>query len=121
MDIELGQLDMRYEGLRTRQPRRERALVASLAELGQQLPIVVVAGGEGGRRVVIDGYKRIRAMRKLARDTVVATRWEVDEAQALLLARQLRCADGESALEQGWLLREMRVRFGQSVEELGRR
>ena len=33
----------------------------------------------------------------------------------------MRNASGESALEQGWLLREMRDRFGFSIEELARR
>src|SRR5206468_4047979 len=42
MELELHQLDLRYQELRTRQPTRERRLVASLAEIGQQTPIAVV-------------------------------------------------------------------------------
>src|SRR5437588_700183 len=60
MDLELHQLELRYEELRKRNPRQERRLVASLSEGGQQMPIVVVAVG-GHRFVVIDGYKRVRA------------------------------------------------------------
>ena len=40
MELELHQLELRYARLRKRQPAQERQLVASLAELGQQLPIV---------------------------------------------------------------------------------
>ena len=72
MELELHQLELRYERLRKRHPRAERALLASLAEIGQQVPIVVI--GEVERFVVIDGYKRVRALRRQARDTVRATR-----------------------------------------------
>ena len=75
MDLELHQLELRYQQLRTRDPRRERQLTASLAEVGQLMPIVVVAGDADGHYVVVDGYKRVRATRRLRQDTVRATRW----------------------------------------------
>lgn len=118
MDIELHQLDLRYQDLRKRHPQRERQLLASLAEVGQQLPIVGVMAQ--GRFVVIDGYKRVRALKRLARDTVRATPWDIEEAEALLLERLMRRA-GEDALEQAWLLVEMHQRFGLSCDELARR
>lgn len=121
MDLELHQLELRYAQLRTRDPRRERQLVASLAEVGQLMPIVVVAGGEGGRYIVVDGYKRERATRRLRQDTVRATCWQLDEAEALMLERLMRTTDRESPLEQGWLLGELRVRFALTLEELARR
>ena len=58
MELEFHQLDLRYEALRRRAPEREKRLLASLAEHGQQTPIVVV-GGEAGKRIVVDGYKRV--------------------------------------------------------------
>lgn len=120
MELELHQLDLRYEEIRTRQPGRERRLLASLAELGQQTPIVVIAG-EAGRDVVVDGYKRVRALRRLGQDLVVATRWDLAEPEALLMERLLRTGDADSPLEQGWFLRELVTRFGLSAEELARR
>ena len=60
-------------------------MLAALAEHGQQMPIVVVASEELGRFVVVDGYKRIRAMRRLGCDVVRAACWDLDEAEALLL------------------------------------
>lgn len=121
MELDLHQLELRYEGLRKRRPRsQERQLAASLLEQGQQqLPIVVVAS-DGGRFVLIDGYKRVRALRKLARGRVRATTWAVDEAEALLLERLMR-AGGEDALEQAWLLAGLHGRFSLSCEELARR
>jgi len=118
VEVELHQLTLRYERLRKRHPLAERALVSSLAEIGQQLPIVVV--GQGERFVLIDGYKRVRALRCLARDTARATCWQVEEVEALLLERGLRCGS-EDALDQGWLLAELQERFGFSLEQLALR
>ena len=119
MDLEFHQLDLRYEGLRKKHPGKERHLLGSLSELGQLMPIIVLA--EGDRYVVLDGYKRIRSLRRLKQDTVRATCWELEEAEALLLERLMRTADSEGPLEQGWLLCELRDRFGLSQSELARR
>jgi hypothetical protein len=35
--------------------------------------------------LVIDGYKRIRSLRRLARDTVAASSWPGEEAEALIV------------------------------------
>lgn len=121
MDLELHQLDLRYEELRGRSPARERRLLSSLAEVGQQVPIVVVSPTSSERHVVIDGYKRVRLLRRLGQDTVQATVWALGESEALLLERMLREGDGDNALEQGWFLRELRIRFGLSGEELSKR
>ncbi len=122
MDLEFHQLDLRYEELRVRRPEREKRLLASLVERGQQVPIVVIAlAGEPNRFLVIDGYKRVRALRRLRHDTVRATVWDMDEAEALLLDRSLRTAEGETALEQGWLLAELHRSFGLSLDDLARR
>lgn len=118
MELELHQLELRYEGIRKRHPAQERQLLASLVEIGQQLPIVVI--GEAARFVVIDGYKRVRALKRLARDTVRGTCWEMPEVEALLLERRLRCAS-EDALDQAWLMAQLQERFGLSLEELARR
>src|SRR6187549_1126795 len=104
MQLEFHQLERRWEHLRVREPHRQRQLTASLAEGGQQTPIVVVPAEQDGRYVVIDGYKRIAALEQLRRDTVEATVWTMSEAEALLLERSLRLSRQECALEQGWLL-----------------
>ena len=118
MELELHQLELRYERVRKRAPGAERALIGSLAEHGQQLPIVVV--GEAAGFVLIDGYKRVRALKRLSRDTVRATDWRLPELEALLLERRLR-GRGEDALDQAWLLAEVQERFGLSLQELSRR
>jgi ParB family transcriptional regulator, chromosome partitioning protein len=121
VDIDLHRLELRYERLRKQSPDRERHLLASLAEIGQQTPILVIAGGEEGRLVVIDGYKRVRVLRRLCIDTARAALWELSELEALLLERFMRTAESDGPLEQGWLLCELQARFGMTPGELARR
>jgi ParB family transcriptional regulator, chromosome partitioning protein len=122
MQLEFHQLDLRWEHLRVREPHRQRHLLASLAESGQQTPIVVVMSKDANTRyLVIDGHKRMAALRQLGRDTVEATVWPMNEAEALLLSHTQRMSPQESALEQGWLLSEMERRFGYSLDQLARR
>jgi ParB/RepB/Spo0J family partition protein len=119
MQLEFHQLDRRLENLRVRHPARQRRLIASLAENGQQTPIIVIE--QAGHYLVIDGHKRIAALQQLGRDTVEAVVWEMSEVEALLLERSLRTSAPETVLEQGWLLSEMESRLGCSIEELARR
>ena len=119
MDLEFHQLDCRYEALRKRDPRKERQLLASLAEHGQLLPVVVVAAD--ARFILVDGYKRLRALTRLAHDTVRAMRWEIDETEALILEQLMRAADPVGPLEQGWVLDALQTRFGLSLADLARR
>jgi ParB family chromosome partitioning protein len=122
MQLEFHQLDRRWEHLRVSHPARQRRLLASLAESGQQMPIVVVAAeDQADRYVVIDGYKRIAALAQLGRDTVEAVVWPMSEAAAVLLDRSLRLSEHETALEVGWLLVELERRFGYRLAELARR
>jgi ParB family transcriptional regulator, chromosome partitioning protein len=121
MNLEFHQLDRRWEQLRVREPHRQRRLLTSLADSGQQTPIVVVNAELPDRYLVIDGHKRVAALEQLGRDTVEATVWTMSDAEALLLSRALRFSAQESALEQGWLLAEMEQRFGYGLDELARR
>jgi ParB-like chromosome segregation protein Spo0J len=57
MQPEFHQLDRRSEHLRVRHPARQRRLLASLAEVGQQTPIVVVAVRRPGGP--IRGHRRL--------------------------------------------------------------
>ena len=123
MRLEFHQLELPFEHLRARNPERQRRLLTSLADSGQQTPIVVVAAAadRSGRYLVIDGYKRLAALRQLGKDTVEAVVWPMSEAEALVLDRSLRLAEHETALEQGWLLAELERRFQYDLEELARR
>jgi ParB family chromosome partitioning protein len=119
MRLELGELDLRYAELRICDAARERRLVGSLLEHGQQTPVLVVR--DGAAWVLIDGYVRVAALRKLARDLVDAAAMDVPEAEALVLGHRLDNGRTRTALEEGWLLRELCERHGMRQQELARR
>jgi ParB family chromosome partitioning protein len=122
MKLEFHQLNRRYEHLRVRHPGQQRRLIASLAASGQQTPIVVVAISDTpDGYLVIDGYKRIAALEQLGQDTVEAVIWPMNESDALVLERSMRFGQRDTALEEGWLLQELRDRFGYSLDDLSRR
>ena len=118
MELEFHQLDLRYERLRVRQPARERRLLASLADAGQQMPIVVVVAGP--TYVVVDGHKRVRCLRQLHRDLIAAVAWEMSEPEALIFRQLLRTDATDSAFEQGWLLRTLHDEHGVALDLLAR-
>jgi ParB/RepB/Spo0J family partition protein len=121
MEIEWHQLELRYEALRASTPEQERRLLGSLASTGQQSTVVVVRDDKPNRYVLIDGYKRVRALRRLGRDTVRASLWDIGEMDALIVAHLMKRGEAPSPLEQGWLLRELQERFGLSLSELALR
>jgi len=91
-------------------------MIGSVAEIGQQVPVIVIREGE--RLVLIDGYLRVEALRKLGRDTAAATTWPVSEVEALLHRRHL-CIS-VPAIEDAWLLARLRD-HGLSLDDLARR
>jgi len=119
VQLELCELDFRYAALRIHDAARERRLVASLLEHGQQTPVLIVRVGEAS--VLIDGYARAAALRKLARDLIDVAVLDVSEAEALVLGHRLDNGRARTALEEAWLLRELCERHGMAQRELARR
>ena len=106
MQLEFHQLERRWEHLRVRDPQRQRRLLASLADSGQQVPIVVVAAeGQADRYVVIDGYKRIAALEQLGRDTVEAVVWPMSEAAAAEQGHKIDDIKKEEIRRDKWVIR----------------
>ncbi len=117
MEIDLHQLDLRHRDLRIVDGNRRRRLIGSLAEIGQQVPVVVIADGD--RFVLIDGYLRVDALVRLQRDTAIATAWSEPELDALVHHRHLAVAR-RTAIEDAWLLGRLRE-HGLSMEQIARR
>jgi len=106
LKLELWQLDLRYEGLRIVTPATQGRILASLAEHGQQSPVLVVQA-RNGHYVLIDGYRRVSALHKLGRDTVEALVLPMGEAEALVYGLREARGSKRSALEEGWWIREL--------------
>jgi ParB/RepB/Spo0J family partition protein len=120
--LDLHQLERPYAGLRTRDDGRQARLVGAISRDGLQQAVLVVARGE--RFVLIDGYRRVAALETLGQDTVAAVVLGTTEAEALAYAHRLDANRRRSALEDGWLLRELIEGFGlrqaQLVQKLQR-
>jgi hypothetical protein len=117
VEVDLHQLELRHRDLRIHDGKARRQLIGSVAEVGQQVPVVVVRDAE--RFVLIDGYLRVEALRRLHRDTAMATTWPLSEVEALLHHRHLEMAK-RAAIEDAWLLRRLRE-HGLTMDELARR
>jgi len=117
VDIDLHQLELRHRDLRIHDGEQRRRLIGSVAEIGQQVPVIVIRDAE--RFVLIDGYLRVEALRRLHRDTALATTWALSEIEALLHHRHLSIAK-RAAIEDAWLLGRLREQ-GLTMDELARR
>jgi len=126
LDVDLHLLELRFAGARLIEPQAVERLARSIERDGQIVPCIVVGGcssaAEGAERLVlIDGYRRVAALRRLGRDRASIERWPCDLREALLgvLARtQGRCF---AAIEEALLLRELTQGLGVSQREAARR
>jgi ParB/RepB/Spo0J family partition protein len=118
VELEFHQMAMKYESLRISMPGFQARLMASLASEGQLNPVLVV---EVEGYVLIDGYRRVSALRALGRDTVEAMVLPLCESAALIFRHCQENAHKRSALEDGWLLRDLVDIHGISQAELSRR
>lgn len=95
-------------------------LRACLAAEGQRHPVLVFRGADGGF-VLVDGYRRLRALASLGHDVVGAMDFASDELKALLRAWRMAIGRRTEALEEGWLVREMFDTHGVSHRDLAQR
>lgn len=116
VDVDLHQLELRHHDLRIHDGEQRRRLIGSVAEIGQQVPVIVIREDE--RLVLIDGYLRVEALRRLGRDTAAATAWPLTDVEALLHRRHLSISG--PAIEDAWLLARLRE-HGLSLDDLARR
>ncbi|HEX5659802.1 MAG TPA: hypothetical protein VFX59_21555 [Polyangiales bacterium] len=115
-------MELRYAGLRVRDAARAARMRASLAADGQQSAVTVIAATSGTHRyVLVDGYLRAAALRKLGRDVALAVCVELSDADALIMAHRLDETGRRSALEDGWLLDELMQHHGLKQDVLAKR
>jgi len=119
LESDLHRLDLRFASLRMRQPRVVERLAQSIEQNGQLVPLLAVAE-QADRWVLIDGYLRLEALRRLSRDTARVELWEcpLDEALLIVLVR----VQGRTweAIEEGALIRELITGFELSQREVAR-
>jgi len=124
LDIAMDKIEERYACFRLIQPRAESAMLKSIERFGQMTP-AVVGSCENGRYEMIDGFKRLRAMRKLERKSIRARVLEghgrVRKAAMIQLNREGRTIrDMEEALVIVSLYREEELSQVEIATLLGR-
>jgi ParB/RepB/Spo0J family partition protein len=118
VEVDLGSLDLRYAHTRVAKPKLLEMLTTSIERYGQITPVFTIA--ENGHFVLIDGYVRAAAIKRLGQDTIIANIHEIPEIGALF---RLLGESGQrqwEAVEQAWIIRDLKERFGCSLREIAR-
>jgi ParB family transcriptional regulator, chromosome partitioning protein len=127
LDLDLHRLDLRFAGARVAEPRAVERIARSIERGGQLVPciavadppVAVLAGNE--RLVLIDGYRRIAALRRLGRDTARVEWWACDLAAAVLGVMARTQSRSFAAIEEALLVRELVQGLGLSQHEVAHR
>jgi ParB/RepB/Spo0J family partition protein len=113
-------LHMKYAHLRTQNRQSLEKLMTSMERHGQLKPVAVIP--EGMRQwILIDGYHRVQALKRLGKDTVDAESWDCDVAEALLIMLKNRSLRPSGILEEALFLHELYSQHGLSQAVLAAR
>jgi hypothetical protein len=115
-DLEVSQLDLRYQGYRLQQPRLEEQLLASIAQRGIQEPLQGIRSGPAA--ILLNGFKRARCAGKLHLQTVPFASWGTDEVAGILQLLRGSRSHALHLLEQARFVDELASERGMSVAEI---
>lgn len=115
-DIELSDLDLRYQGCRLAQPRLEAELLVSIAQRGIQEPLQGVRSQASA--ILLNGFKRYRCAQKLHLHTVPFASWGADEVTGIVQLLRGCPHRALHLLEQACFVDELRTERGLSVVEI---
>jgi ParB/RepB/Spo0J family partition protein len=116
--VDLNRLDLRYAHTRVAKPKHVDMIANSIDRFGQITPVLIVPQDEF--LVLIHGYVRLAALRKLGRDTIVADIDEIPEEQALFRLLSDTEQRQWEAVEQAWIIRDLKERLGCSLHRIAR-
>ena len=121
LEVDLHRIELRFADARLLEPGAVDALARSIEQSGQLIACIAVPERGSNRLILVDGYRRILALRRLGRDTACVESWACDLAQALLTVLARANARPFAALEEALLLRELVHGQGLSEREVARR
>jgi ParB family transcriptional regulator, chromosome partitioning protein len=113
-------LHLLYAQLRLYKRNWIEQLVRSIEKHGQQVPVVIVPRAPN-QWVLMDGYLRVNALRRLGADTIDAEIWQCEPAEALLMLLVSHQSRAWEAIEEALLLRELHTQYGYSQNQLAAR
>ena len=116
-EVEISQIDTRFEGYRLKDKNQEKVILSSILEQGIREPLQCVMKPEE-QLILLDGFKRLRSAVKLKIKIVPVTSLGSDEAGAILQLIRLSNVQGLSILEQAVLVDELKGTYGMSTMEI---
>jgi ParB family transcriptional regulator, chromosome partitioning protein len=125
--LDLHRLDLRFAYARVAEPRAVERIARSIESSGQVVPCIAVADPpvdalQGTERLVlIDGYRRVAALRRLGRDTAQVECWACDVPEAVLGVLARSQSRPVAAIEEALVVRELVEQLGLSQREVARR
>jgi ParB family chromosome partitioning protein len=133
LQVELHRLRLRFADTRVREPRAIEQLTRSIESCGQLVPCIAVRELDVVEAVsevsvpqalcgwvLIDGYRRVQALRRVGCDLARVQLWNCDVAQGLLAVLSGSHSRTYAPIEQALLLRELRG-LGLSQQQMARR
>jgi predicted transcriptional regulator len=114
-EIELAELDVRYENYRMRNPAAEKRLLASIAQRGIEQALEGTASGE--EKILLNGFKRRRCALRLGIHHVPYVSLGGDEGGAILNLLRVCNQSALSLLEQARFIEQLR-RLQMSVADI---
>jgi ParB-like chromosome segregation protein Spo0J len=120
-EVDLHRLELRFADARLLEPRAIEALARSIEQSGQLIACIAVPDADSQRLILVDGYRRVLALRRLGRDTARVEAWTCDLAQALLTVLAQAGRRPFAALEEALLVQELVRGQGLSEREVARR
>jgi len=116
-EIELLEIDRRFEPLRLKDKRREAALLQSIINEGIHDGLGCVCIPDE-RPILIDGFKRIRCASKIGLSIVPVYSLGKHELEAILYFLRLNTSNNLSILEQAALVDQLAVVHGMSLKDI---
>lgn len=117
MTVEHHCLQLLYASLRLYKRGLIDNITSSIETHGQLTPVVIVST-DSNQWVLMDGYLRVNALRRLGVDTIEAEVWACDQKQALLMLLTEHQSRAWEAFEEALLLQELQTQHGLSQGEL---
>mgnify|MGYP002631885769 CR=1 FL=1 len=118
LQVALASLDERYAELRIAQPKAEDAMADSMRRFGQISPVVAVPGDQGV--ILLDGFKRLAAARKLELDELTVRILPLNPRAAVAAIYGLnRSGRGLLDLEEAMVVRKLVRELGLTQPEVG--
>ena len=119
IETDIHCLILRFAATRLQTQPMVEAMMRSIDSSGQITPVHVIAEGKQ-RYILMDGYLRLEALKRLGRDRVTIDIWACDETTALLRVLGNAQSHPWASIEEARTIRMLIEQYGRSQREIAR-